>query len=53
MLDRNLKNDLYTTFALPLMTEQKDTIHATEAAVRQEQIILTKKHKHPETDSVI
>ena len=61
MLDRNLlKNHLYNTFVLPLMTEQKDTIHAIEAEVHQEQIIITQvqTHKtdlvlHPETDSVM
>ena len=42
------------------MTEQKDTIHAIQAEVRQEQITITKiqTHKtdivlHPETDSVM
>ena len=61
MLDRNLlKNHLYSTFVLPQTTEQKDIIHAIEAEVLHELIIIIKirTHKtvivlHPETDSVM
>ena len=44
MLDRNLlKNHLYSTFVPNLTTEQKVMIHAKEAEVLHELIILTKK----------
>ena len=47
MINQNLlKNLLYSTFVRPLMIEQEHTIHATEAEVRHELIIITKTQTH-------